>query len=150
MTFRKLFTIAAFFNLDINQMDVKITFLYDLIDQLIYIEILKRTETEVTKNMVCKLFKALYNLKQSSHIWYEKLLAFLLINLGLIRIPTYHSIFVSDAGIKDPILSVFIDNIKIIAPKGSRIIEKFKQKLSAAFFMVDMEPISFCLGLKVE
>lgn len=131
-------------------MDVKISFLYDLIDQLIYIEILKRTETEIIKNIVCKLFKALYNLKQSSHLWYEKLSAFLLINLGLTRIPTYHSIFILDAGIKDPVLSVFIDNIKIIAPKGSRIIEIFKQKLSTAFSMVDMESISFYLGLKVE
>lgn len=66
MTFRTLFALAAFFDLDINQMDVKRAFFYDLIDQLIYMEIPKGTEIETTKNMVYKLLKALYGLKQIS------------------------------------------------------------------------------------
>ena len=59
MMFRVLFAVTAYYNLDIDQMDVKTAFLYGLIDQLIYVEILKGTETEANKNMVCKLFKAL-------------------------------------------------------------------------------------------
>lgn len=66
MVFRTLFALAAFFDLKINQIDVKTAFLYGLIDQLIYMEVSKSTETEVTKNMLCKLLKALYSLKQSS------------------------------------------------------------------------------------
>ena len=46
MAFRVLFIIAAFFDLDINQMDVKTTIFYSLIDQLVYVEILKGTESE--------------------------------------------------------------------------------------------------------
>ena len=46
MAFRVLFAIAAFFNLDIKQMDVKTAFLYGLIDQLVYVNILKGSETE--------------------------------------------------------------------------------------------------------
>lgn len=65
MAFRTLFALAAFFDLDIDQMDVKTAFLYSLIDQLIYMEIPKSKETKATKNMVCKLLKALYGLKQS-------------------------------------------------------------------------------------
>jgi len=49
MAFRVLFAIAAYFDLDIDQMDVKTAFLYGLIDQLIYVEIPKGTETEETK-----------------------------------------------------------------------------------------------------
>lgn len=45
MVFYVLFAIATFFDLDINQIDVKTAFLYGLINQLIYIEILKETET---------------------------------------------------------------------------------------------------------
>lgn len=37
-----------------------------------------------------------------------------------------------------------------MAPKGSGIIEKVKQELTAAFSMMDMGPISFYLGLKVD
>lgn len=60
-----LFAIVAFFDLDIKQIDIKIAFLYSLIDQLIYVDIPKRFETESNQDMVCKLLKALYNLKQS-------------------------------------------------------------------------------------
>ena len=68
MAFRVLFAIAAYYDLDIDQMDVKSAFLYGLIDQLIYIEILKEIETEANKNMIYKLLKALYGLKQSPRL----------------------------------------------------------------------------------
>lgn len=63
MAFRILFTIVAFYNLDINQMDVKTPFLYNLIDQLIYVKMLKGTKTKVKDNMIYKLLKAFYDLK---------------------------------------------------------------------------------------
>lgn len=37
-----------------------------------------------------------------------------------------------------------------MAPKGSGFIERVKAELVAAFQMVDMGPISFYLGLKVD
>ena len=38
MAFRVLFAIAAFYDLDIHQMDVKTAFLYGEIDQLLFVE----------------------------------------------------------------------------------------------------------------
>lgn len=35
MAFRVLFTIAAYYDFDINQIDVKAAFLYGIIDQLV-------------------------------------------------------------------------------------------------------------------
>lgn len=113
-------------------------------------EIPKGTEIEATKNMVCKLLKALYGLKQSPRLWYERFLTFLLKKLGLKRIHADHSIFVSDARLKDPVLSVFVDDIKIMAPKNSGIIQRVKAELTAAFSMSDMGPISLYLGLKID
>ena len=150
MAFKTLFALAAFFDLDIDQMDVKTAFLYGLIDQLIYMEIPKGTETEATKNMVCKLLKALYGLKQSPRLWYERLSTFLLEKLGLKRIHEDHSIFVSSAGLKGPLPIVFVDDIKIIAPKESGIIQRVKTELTASFSMSDMGPISFYLGLRID
>lgn len=37
MGFRVLFAITAYYNLDIDQIDVKIAFLHGLIDQLVYV-----------------------------------------------------------------------------------------------------------------
>lgn len=87
MAFRVLFAIAAYFDLDIDQMDVKTAFLYGLIDQLIYVELPKGTETEATKNMVCKLLNALYGLKQSPRLWYERFSTFLLEKTRVITNP---------------------------------------------------------------
>lgn len=149
MAFRVLFAIVAYFDPDIDQMDVKTAFLYGLIDQLIYVEMPKETETEANKNMVCKLLKALYGLKQSPRLWYERLSAFLLEKLGLRRTHADHSIFITKAGLNGPIVSTFVDDIKIMGTKGSGFIGIVKAELAAAFLMVDMGPISFYLGLKV-
>ena len=150
MAFRVLFAIAAFYDLDIDQMDVKTAFLYSLIDQLVYIEIPKRIKTEANQNMVCKLLKVLYVLKQSSRLWYKRLLDFLLQKLGLSQINADHSIFMTKAGPNSPIISTFDNDIKIMALKKSGFIKRIKAELAAAFSMVDMGSISFYLGLKVE
>ena len=55
MAFRVLFAIAAFLDLDIDQMDVKTALLYGLINQLVYVEMPKCTETDANREMVCKL-----------------------------------------------------------------------------------------------
>ena len=150
MVLRVLFVIVAFYNLDINQMDIKTTFFYGLIDQLIYVELLKGMETKVNKNMVYILLKALYNLKQSPRLWYERLSTFFLERLSLKQTHTDYSIFTIDADLDRPIVSMFIENIKIMGPNGSRVIQKVKDELIAVFSMVDMSFISFYLDLKVE
>lgn len=65
MAFQVLFAIVAFFDLNIDQIDVKTSFLYGLINQLVYVDIPKGSETEANQNIVCKLLKILYGLKQS-------------------------------------------------------------------------------------
>ena len=61
-----------------------------------------------------------------------------------------HSIFVTKTGLNGPIISTFVDDIKIMALKDSRFIQRIKAELAATFSIVDMGPINFYLGLKVE
>lgn len=117
---------------------------------MIYIEIPKGTETEANKNMVCKLLKALYGLRQSPRLWYERLSGFLLEKLGLACTHADHIIFITKAGPNGPIVITFVDDIKIMAPKESGFIQRVKAELIVAFSMMDMGSISFYLGLKVE
>lgn len=149
MTFRVLFVVAVYYNLDINQIDIKTAFLYDLINQLIYIQIPKGSKSQAIEEMVCKLLKALYDFKQAPKLWYEKLSKFLLEKLGLQQINTNHNIFISSTRITGPIVSTFVDNIKIMGVKDSKIITNAKKGLTAAFEMADMGLISFYLKLKV-
>jgi len=52
--------------LEIHQMNVKITFLNDDLDKEIYMEQLEMFIVKEKENKVCKLIKALYDLKQVS------------------------------------------------------------------------------------
>lgn len=47
-------------------------------------------------------------------------------------------------------MSTFVNNIKIMGTKGSGHIKRVKAEMAVAFKMVDISPISFYLGLKVE
>ncbi len=100
--------------------------------------------------MVYKLLQALYGLKQALTLWYKRLSKFLLEKLCLKRINADHSIFVTPSGIIEPIVNTFVDDIKVMDVKRSGHIERVKRELAAAFEMVDMGPINFHLGLKVE
>ena len=95
MIFRILFAIAVFYDLDIEQMDVKTAFLHGIINQLLYMEIPKRYEQQ-WKDQICQLKKALYGLKQLPRFWYERLTEFLFTKLGLHHLHTNHSIFVTN------------------------------------------------------
>ena len=147
MAFRLLFALAAHHDLDIEQLDRVTAFLNGLIDQLIYVHMPKGYDTA---GMVCRLNKALYGLEQSPRLWYERLSAFLLSKLGLEKLHADHSIFVTPQGIKGPIDTSFVDDLNIIGPKGSPMITEVKKQLKLPFKMVDMGPISYYLGLKVE
>lgn len=150
MALRVLFAIAAYYNLNIDQKNVKIAFLYRMIDQPVNVQIPKGSENSTNKKMVCKFLKALYNLKQTLRLWYKWLSSFLLKKLGLKQTNADHSIFVITSGINGLIVSTFVDDIKVMGIKGSGHIEKVMLKLAAAFKMADMGSISFYLRLKVE
>lgn len=83
MAFKVLFAIVAYYNLNINQIDIKIAFLYGMIDQLVYMQIPKGSKNSTNKGMICKLLKVFYNLKQTLRLWYKQLSQFLLKKLGL-------------------------------------------------------------------
>jgi hypothetical protein len=145
MAFRALFALAAFLDLEIEQMDVKTAFLYGQIDKEIYV----RLPTGFTEgDRVCRLKKALYGLKQAPRLWFQTLTDFLLQRLGLHHLHADHSIFVSNDGLKGPIVTSWVDDLKIIAPT-LLIAQRVKNELSAAFKMTDLGAISYYLGMKV-
>lgn len=131
-------------------MDKKTIFFTKLIDQLIYIQILKDSKITTIKEMVYKLPKLLYGLKQVSRLWYKGLSKFLLKKLDLHRIKTNHSIFITITGIKSPIVSIFTNDIKIMEVKSLKIIDQVKRNFTAAFKIVDIGLINFYFSLKVD
>lgn len=66
------------------------------------------------------------------------------------RINADHSIFMTKEGLDSPIVSTFVDDMKIMVSKRSGVIDWVKRELTFTFSMVDMGLISFYLGLKVQ
>lgn len=62
-----LFIIAAFYNLDIKQIDIKTAFLYVEIDKLLFVEMPKNSYDEY-EDIVWRLNKAFYGLKQLPYL----------------------------------------------------------------------------------
>ena len=57
--------LAASMNLEIEKLDVKITFLHGDLEEEIYMEQPERFEVKGKENLVCRLKKSLYELKQA-------------------------------------------------------------------------------------
>jgi Reverse transcriptase (RNA-dependent DNA polymerase) len=65
-SFRIIMDLVAHFDLELHQMDVKTVFLNDDIDEYIYISQPSNYESDDSKQMICKLKKSIYELKQAS------------------------------------------------------------------------------------
>lgn len=88
-------------------------------------------------------------MKQSSRLWYKRLAEFLFTKLGFYRLYADHSIFVTTEGVRDPIITTFVNDFNIFAPPRSGVIQRIKKELAAAFDMVDMGPLAFYVCLKI-
>lgn len=100
--------------------------------------------------MVYKFLKALYGLKQSPRFQYKRLANFFFKKLGLKQMNANHNIFVIKASPDGPVVSTFVNDIKIMTSKNGRIIRQVQLELTFAFFMIEIGSISFYLGLKVQ
>ena len=69
---RILLALVAQYELKLDQLDVKIDFLHGDLEDEIYMSQLTGFKTTGKKNMVCKLKKSLYELKQSQRQWYKR------------------------------------------------------------------------------
>lgn len=69
-------------------------------------------ESAMNRDMICKLLKVLYSLKESSYLWYKRLLSFFFERLELRCINVDHSIFVTNADLDGLVVSTFVENIK--------------------------------------
>ena len=67
---RVILGLTASMNIELEQFDVKIAFLHGDLDEEIFMKQLKGFKVKGKENMVCKLKKSLYRLKQEPRQWY--------------------------------------------------------------------------------
>ncbi|KAJ8107603.1 hypothetical protein ONZ43_g6683 [Nemania bipapillata] len=137
MSYKILFAMAAAWDLEIEQMDVKTAFLYGEIEEDIYVE--QPHEFEDGSKRVCKLRRALYGLKQAPRVWFKTLSDFLA-TLGFKSISADCGVFTNtETGI---FIAVYVDDLLIVGKDLSKI-KDVKVALGKRFQMTDLGPCQY-------
>ena len=144
-TIRCILALGAIMDLQMHQMDVKTAFLNGDLEEDIYMD---QPQGFVQGDMVCKLKKSLYGLKQSPRAWYEYIHAFF-VKEGLIRSHVDHSLYVVQSSTHIVIVIIYVDDLIILASDMTKLME-FKAKLEKEFDMSDLGELHFFLGVQIE
>jgi hypothetical protein len=142
-----ILALATQYDLEVHQLDVKMTFLNCYIDEEIYMEILKGLHTSNNSNMVCKLLKPLYGLKQSLQAWYHRLDSYLP-SKSFKRIEADSNLFKHQHHGGFQILVVYVNDYVLINNSLAWITD-FKTILIVEFDMTDEGYIHYCLGNQI-
>lgn len=144
-TIRYLMSIAVEFDLDIHQMDVDTAFLQGNLHDVIYMyqPSLYSDGTE----MVCKLNKPIYGLKQASREWNKKL-GSALKAAGLTQSKIDPCVYFKIQDDKMFFIAVYVDDLMIF-DNDKQIRDEIKSKLMKQFQMKDLGAAQYCIGLHI-
>lgn len=142
---RFLLSLAAQYNLDIEQLDAVSAFLQGDVEEEIY---MVQPEAFVENpSKVCRLNKALYGLKQASRLWNKKLDGALK-EIGFYQSSLDPCVYFQ---IKDQLrtyIAVYVDDSMIFS--NDLELKRFlKNELFRRFHMKDLGEATFCLGLRI-
>ena len=146
-TVRILLSLAAHYNWQLPQYDVKNAFLHGDLDEEIYMYIPPGFERN-TSNKVCKLKKALYGLKQSPRAWFGRF-AKVMKKFGYKQSQGDHTLIIkpSTAGGVTALL-VYVDDI-IVTGNDEREKHDVKQRLPKEFEIKELGKLKYFLHIEV-
>ena len=145
---RTLLAFAAKKKLHVHQMDVVSAFLNGELKEEIYMKQPPGYVQSGKENLVCKLRKSIYGLKQSPRCWNQKLCDHLK-SLGFKESGADSCVFIKNETSTLKIIAVYVDDLILIAKSLSEM-QQMKDSLSKTFKMKDMGQLHYCLGINFE
>nr|CAJ86192.1 H0306F03.15 [Oryza sativa] len=144
---RTLLSIVAMHDYELEQMDVKTAFLHGELEEDIYMEQPEGFVVPGKENLVCRLKKSLYGLKQSPRQWYKRFDSFMLSQK--FRRSNYDScVYLKVVDGSAIYLLLYVDDM-LIAAKDKSEIAKLKAQLSSEFEMKDLGAAKKILGMEI-
>ncbi|KAK4401030.1 Retrovirus-related Pol polyprotein from transposon TNT 1-94 [Sesamum angolense] len=140
--------IAALYDLEIHQMDVKTAFLNGELDEEIYMEQPEGFVVPGQEKKVCRLVKSLYGLKQAPKQWHEKFDRTMLSN-GFKINECDKCVYVKITQHSFIIVCLYVDDM-LIMESNRDIILTTKKMLTKHFDMKDMGLADVILGIKIS
>ena len=141
ISYKTFFVIVAVNDWDLKQINIKIVFLYENIEEEIYVEL---SHDYFDRDRVYRLWKTLYDLKQSFRVWYNTLVIFLKKH-DFLFFDVDLSVFFND----NVIIVIYVDDFLII--EFSRdYIQQIKLTLNKHFDMTNMRFLYYYLSISIE
>jgi hypothetical protein len=145
---RIILVLVANFDLELQQMDVKTTFLNGDIKEEVYMKQPEEFHSSDGEQLVCKLKKYIYGLKQASWQWYLKFHN-VIFSFSFVENVMDQCIYQKVSRSKIYFLVLYVDDI-LLATNGKGLLNKVKQFLSKTFDMKDMSETFYVIGIKIH
>jgi len=141
---------CALFDLHLEQLDMKTTFLHGELEEEIYMLQPKGFAETGKENLVCRLNKSLYGLKQAPRCWYKRFDSFI-ISLGYNRLRSDHYTYYKRFEEDDVfiILLLYVDDMLVIGPNKDRV-QELKAQLAREFDIKDLGPANKILEMQIH
>jgi hypothetical protein len=144
---RILLAIPAYFDYEIWQMDVKMTFLNSNLIEDVYMTQPEGFVDPKHAGKICKLKKSIYGLKQISQSWNMQFNE-VVKGFGFIKNVEEHCVYKKISGSAVVFLVLYVDDILLIK-NDIPIIEVVKSSLRKSFSMKDLGEVVYILGIKI-
>jgi hypothetical protein len=146
---RTVLALVAHYDMALEQMDVKTSFLNSDLEKQIYMEQLEGFSQPGHDDLVYKLKKSLYGLKQSPRQWYKRFDSYM-IKIGYRRCEYDCCVYVRSLDDGSFIfLLLYVDDM-LIAAKCIVKVNKVKVLLSTKFDMKDLDATKKILGIEIR
>ncbi|KAI5314720.1 hypothetical protein L3X38_043896 [Prunus dulcis] len=145
---RVIMALVAHFDLHLYQMDVKTAFLDGHLKEEIYMQQPEGFVQRAQENMVCKLNKSLYGLKQASRQWYMRFDE-VIKTYGFTENVLDSCIYVKISGRHYVLLVLYVDDI-LLASTNLTLLHDVKVFLSKHFEMTKLGEASYVLGIEIR
>uniref|UniRef100_A0A2N9J916 CCHC-type domain-containing protein n=1 Tax=Fagus sylvatica TaxID=28930 RepID=A0A2N9J916_FAGSY len=136
-------------DLELEQLDVKTAFLHGNLEEEIFMEQPEGFKQPGTENLVCRLKKSLYGLKQSPRQWYKRFDLYM-IQIGYTRCEYDCCVYVRILEDGSYIfLLLYVDDM-LIAAKSMCEVNRLKSLLHKEFEMKDLGAAKKILGMEIR
>ena len=144
MSYKFFMTISIKRDLKIKHMNVIIVFLYEFLDEIIYVTQFILFEIKNKKQIVCILKKVFYDLEQISRIWYQTIQNFLQ-KLKFKRCDSDHDVFTNET----IFIAIYVNDL-LLFEKNISDLQTIQDELMSRFRIIDFEKISHYLKMQIN